>query len=278
MQNWLKDRYVIVTGASSGIGRELCKILIEKYQAKVIGVGRREEKMLSLAKELGDKASKFTYRLFDVGNEKEWQEFRIFLQETGIAPILLINNAGVFPTFKKVVDTPMDTYEWVMQTNFYSVLYAVKEIAPILQGADKHLPAIVNINSSAALCTVAGTSGYSASKGALKSYTEALQLEEKGRMYVGLMCPGPTATELFHNDKKMETTPMHLIAMPAEKMAKKIARKILRKKQRAVLGIDAKLMHWTAKIGGAKGLALISFVMKASKVDAFRDVYDYTNK
>ena len=278
MQNWLKDRYVILTGASSGIGRELCKILIEKYQANVIGIGRREEKMLSLAKELGKNADKFTYCLFDVSKAENWQEFHAFLQEKGIVPNLLINNAGVFPTFKKAVGTPMDTYEWIMQTNFYSVLYAVQEIAPILQGNGKHLPAIVNVSSSASLCTVAGTSGYSASKAALKSYTEALQLEEKGKMYVGLMCPGTTATELFHNDKKMESTPMHLIAMPAEKMAKKIARKILRKKQRAVLGIDAKLMHWTAKIGGAKGLALISFVMKASKVDAFKDVYDYTNK
>jgi NAD(P)-dependent dehydrogenase (short-subunit alcohol dehydrogenase family) len=56
MKNWLQDKYVILTGASSGIGRELCKILIEKYHAKVSGVGRREEKMLSLLRELGDKA------------------------------------------------------------------------------------------------------------------------------------------------------------------------------------------------------------------------------
>lgn len=278
MRNWLKDSCVIITGASSGIGRELCKILIKNYGANVIGIGRREEKMHSLVKELGADADKFTYQLFDVSNAENWQSFRTFLQEKGLIPNILINNAGVFPTFKKAVDTPMDTYEWIMQTNFYSVLYAVKEIAPMLQGNGKSLPAIVNVSSSASLCTVAGTSGYSASKAALKSYTEALQLEEKGKMYVGLMCPGTTATELFHNDKKMETTPMHLIAMPAERMAKKIARKILRKKQRAVLGIDAKLMHWTAKIGGAKGLALISFVMKASKADAFSDVYAYKNK
>ena len=172
----------------------------------------------------------------------------------------------------------MDTYEWIMQTNFYSVLYAVQELAPILQGNGKHLPAIVNVSSSASLCTVAGTSGYSASKAALKSYTEALQLEEKGKMYVGLMCPGTTATELFHNDKKMESTPMHLIAMPAEKMAKKIAKAIYKKKRRIVPGADAKMMNFTAKVAPVKGPALIKSVMKASKSKVFTKVFDYEQK
>ena len=68
MKNWLKGGTVVVTGASSGIGKELCKILLEKYAVKVIGVGRDEMKMLSLVAELTETAKEnFTYRLFDVG-------------------------------------------------------------------------------------------------------------------------------------------------------------------------------------------------------------------
>ena len=45
MRKWLQNEHVVLTGASGGIGRELCKILVEAYGAKVIGVGRNEEKM-----------------------------------------------------------------------------------------------------------------------------------------------------------------------------------------------------------------------------------------
>ena len=54
MKNWLKDEYVVLSGASGGIGRQLCKLLIESYGANVIGIGRNEQKMLSLKEELGE--------------------------------------------------------------------------------------------------------------------------------------------------------------------------------------------------------------------------------
>ena len=275
MRNWIKDKYIILTGASSGIGRELCKILIHKYEANVIGVGRNEGKMLSLAQELGEHKEKFSYRLFDVCDANAWREFKAFLEVEKINPILLINNAGAFPTFQKALRTTQSTYEWIMQTNYFSVLYAVELISPILQGEGKHLPAIVNVSSSASLCTIAGTSAYSASKAALRSYTEALQMEEKGRIYVGLICPGTTATELFSRDEHTKNSALDIIAMPASKMAKKIARKILKKKKRAVLGWDAKFMNWTAKIAPVKGISLISWVMKTSKSKVFSEVYGY---
>lgn len=278
MRNWIKDKYVILTGASSGIGRALCKILIQKYGAYVIGVGRKEEKMLSLQQELGDNADKFSYRLFDVSDRNAWQELAVDLSDKAINPILLINNAGAFPTFKKALDTDMETYEWIMKTNFFSVLYGVEAISPILQGDGKNLPAIVNVSSSASLCTIAGTSGYSSTKAALRAYTESLAMEEKGKKYVSLICPGTTATELFRKDKNSQNSALDLIAMPAEKMAKKIARKIIKKRRRAVLGWDAKLMNWTAKIAPVKGLFLISSVMKMSKSKLFASVYGYEIK
>ena len=53
MRNWLKDKYIVLTGASGGIGKELCKLLICKYGAKVIGIGRNEQKMLALQENVG---------------------------------------------------------------------------------------------------------------------------------------------------------------------------------------------------------------------------------
>lgn len=278
MKNWLKNEYVVLSGASGGIGRQLCKILIEKYGAFVVGIGRNEEKMLSLKQELGENADKFTYRLFDVSEQSAWQDLKTDLQEKGIYPILLINNAGIFPTFTKVSETPVDVTSRIMQVNYFSPIYACNALRPILRGKGKYLPSIVNVSSCAALCTVVGTGVYSASKAALKSYTEALMMEEKGKMYVGLICPGTTATELFDGDENTKNSALSYIAMPAEKMAKKIAKKILRRKRRAVLGLDAKLMSFCAKILPIRGLFIVRGVMKTSKSKVFKNVFDYKNK
>lgn len=278
MRNWLKDKYILLSGASSGIGRELCKIFIERYNAKVIGIGRNEEKMLSLKSELGENANRFDYALFDVSKREEWEQFKKRLILQNVQPCLLINNAGVFPTFKTVLGTSPETFERIMHTNYFSIVYAVDALSPLLVGSEKDKPAIVNIASSASLCTVAGTAAYSASKAAVKSYTEALAIEEKGKKYVGLVCPGTTATDLFNGDAHTKDSALHLIAMPARKMAKKIAKKILKKKPRAVLGWDAKLMNFTTKIMPVKGLFLIRGVMKASKSKVFTEVFDYNPK
>ena len=274
MKNWLKDEWIVLSGASSGIGRALCKILIERFHATVIGIGRNEEKMLSLKTELGDNAECFDYALFDVSNREEWEQFKEQLIQKNISPHLLINNAGAFPTFNTALNTNPETFERIMQTNYFSIVYAVNTLSPLLIGNGKNKPAIVNIASSAALCTVAGTAAYSASKAAVKSYTEALAMEEKAKKYVGLIYPGTTATDLFNGDKNTKDSALNIIAMPAHTMAKKIAKKILKKKRRAVLGWDAKLMNLTAKIMPVKGLFLIRNIMKASKSKVFTDVFD----
>lgn len=274
MKNWLKDEWIILSGASSGIGRELTKIFINRYGAKVFGIGRNEEKMLSLKAELGEFSERFAYALFDVSQRDAWQQFKNRLQSQEITPRLLINNAGAFPTFNTALRTNPETFERITQTNYFSIVYAVNEIAPLLTGNGKNKPAIVNIASSAALCTVVGTAAYSASKAAVKSYTEALALEEKGKKYVGLICPGTTATDLFQSDKNTKNSALNWIAMPANKMAKKIAKKILKKKRRAVVGWDAKLMNLTTKLMPVKGLFIIRSVMKASKSKVFTEVFD----
>lgn len=278
MKNWLKDKYIVLSGASSGIGRELCKIFIERFGANVIGIGRKEEKMLSLKSELGENAQRFDYALFDVSQRELWEQFKNRLVSQNVKPCLLINNAGAFPTFNTVLKTSTETFERIMQTNYFSIVYAVEALSPILVGNGKDKPAIVNIASSAALCTVAGTAAYSASKAAVKSYTEALAMEEKGKKYVGLICPGTTATDLFDGDTHTKDSALNLVAMPAPKMAKKIAKKILKKKRRAVVGWDAKMMNFTAKIMPVKGLFLIRGVMKASKSKVFTEVFDYNSK
>lgn len=270
MRNWLENEYVILTGASSGIGRELCKILIQKYHAKVIGVGRTEEKMRSLQEELSPLDNQFSYQLFDIGKKEEWEEFSRWLSTRKIQPKVLINNAGAFPTFEKTQNLSSETVEKILQTNFLSAVYSIESLYKSMPKGS----GIVNICSSAALCTIAGTAAYTASKAALKGYTEGLQLDTKGENYVAIFYPGTTATELFRNDEKIKNSALDKIAISPKKMAKKIAKKIHKKRRRAVLGWDAKLMNFTAKIAPTKGIFLIRGVMKTAKSKVFTDVFD----
>ncbi len=273
MRNWLKDNTVVLTGASSGIGRQLCKILILRYGAKVVGVGRNEEKMRSLEMELGYYKQNFSYSLFDVSDEKAWRAFVEDLKRKSLSPVLLINNAGAFPTFQRALNVATETTEDIMRVNYFSAVYGVNAVAPIMSGVNKKKPYIVNICSSASLCSVVGTGAYTASKGALKGYTETLALDEKSRLHVGMVCPGVTGTELFSKDENTKNSLLDKIATSPEKMAKKIARKIYKRKRRAVLGWDAKLMAFTAKIMPVKGLFLIRWIMKKSRSKVFTNVF-----
>lgn len=222
-----------------------------RYGVIVVGVGRSEDKMRSLKAELKENASRFSYRLFDVSDENEWKAFASDLRSQGVTPVLLINNAGAFPTFTRALSTPTQTTETILRNNFFSAVYAVNAITPIMTGIDKKKTYIVNICSSASLCTIAGTSAYTASKCAMKGYTEALALDEN-----------------------TQNSALDKIAVSPQKMAKKIARKIYKRKRRAVVGWDAKLMNFRAKIMPVKGPLLIRFIMKKSRSKVFKNVFD----
>lgn len=267
MRNWLKNQWVVLSGASSGIGRCLAKILINKYGALVYGIGRSEEKMLSFQKELGEKADHFSYALFDVGEKSGWQVFVERLKAENIRPVLTINNAGVFPSFGLLEDLGSETVERVARTNFLSAVYSAETMLPYMQGGG-----MVNVCSSSALCPVVGTAAYSASKSALKGFTEALSLEYRGLAFLGILFPGATNTELFRDDEQTKDSILQKFAISPERMAKKLARKIYKKRRRSVVGADAKCMAFLTWLMPVKGPALISWVMKHSGSKVFKNV------
>ena len=185
MKNWLKNKTIVITGASSGFGKLLAEKAVKRYDCTVIGIGRNKEKLERVKNELGDK---FIYFAFDVGVEKEWIDFAQKLAIIDLYPDILINNAGVLPPFCRFESIAENDAEQVFKTNFFASVYSVRHILPLLK---KHsaTPAIINVSSSAILAQVAGTSIYSSSKSALASFTKILALENKN-VYVALVCPG----------------------------------------------------------------------------------------
>lgn len=274
---WLNRKTVVVTGASGGMGAGIAATLIKKHNCTVIGVARSEPKMLKFIEELGDEyKDKFSYKLFDVSVKENWESFAEELKENGTEIDILINNAGILPKFKRFDRYSYEEIDRAMNINFYSCVYSVKTLLPMILKSPT--PGIINIDSSAALMTLAGTSMYSASKAALKSFTEALRVEFAGKMFVGLVCPGFTKTDIFRNQGETNSDDkgakiINMISTDCDLMVKMIMRGIEYKVPMQVHGIDAHAMSIFNRLLPVAGSKLFSGVMKASNVDLFTEVF-----
>ena len=259
---WFDYKTVVVSGASSGIGKGIVKRLINDHCCTVIGIARNEKKMLQLVEELGDMGERFfSYSLFDVSVEENWKKFAEELGEKGIIPDIIINNAGILPKFDKFLNYSLDDINRAM--------------LPIILNSPS--AALINVASSAALCSLAGTSIYSASKAALKSMTDAVREEYRGRMYVGLVCPGFTKTDIFHNQKEVKNSTsekaLQMVSTDCEKMVDMIIEGMWKKKSDMVFGSDAKMMDIGTKLMGVGIPMVANIVMKISKLELFEDIY-----
>ncbi len=274
---WLNRKTVVVTGASGGMGAGIAATLIKKHNCTVIGVARSEPKMLKFIEELGDEyKDKFSYKLFDVSVKENWESFAEELKENGTEIDILINNAGILPKFKRFDRYSYEEIDRAMNINFYSCVYSVKTLLPMILKSPT--PGIINIDSSAALMTLAGTSMYSASKAALKSFTEALRVEFAGKMFVGLVCPGFTKTDIFRNQGETNSDDkgakiINMISTDCDLMVKMIMRGIEYKVPMQVHGIDAHAMSIFNRLLPVAGSKLFSGVMKAANVDLFTEVF-----
>lgn len=267
-----KGKLFVVSGASSGLGRILTEKLISDG-CKVIGIGRNEAKFVDFKAMLGDKSDMLETEIFDVSDEIGWINLAAKLAARGDALNGLINCAGVFPPFRKAVDFTVSDIESVMKTNFLSAVYAVKNLLPFLEKSG--FPTIVNVSSAAALASIVGTSGYSASKSALKAYTEILAEELRGKAYVGLVMPGFARTDIMRSQNTSfdEDKLVKKMSMPADRMAGKIFRGITKKKRRMILGSDAKILNFFYRLMPKTTTRLVAVVLKKSKMKLFDDVF-----
>ena len=161
-----------------------------------------------------------------------------------------------------------------MNINFYSAVYSMHALLPMLLESDS--PAIINVDSSAALMSLAGTSVYSASKSALKALTESVREELRGKCYVGIICPGFTKTDIFRNQNESDDKAqkaLNMVSTSCERMVKMIMRDIKTKRPLGVHGFDAAFMNYFGRITPVQGGRLFSAVMKASKLPLFDPVF-----
>ena len=268
----LKNKNVIITGVSSGIGKEIARILIDEYNCKVFGIARDKNKILSFIKELKKPYNLSDYALFDVSCEESWKNFLNTLNEKRFTPDLLINCAGVLPKFASFEKTEIDDVKRVLNVNFLSCVYSTKHLLPLLKA--NGYPCIVNISSSASLADFAGITGYASSKSALKSFTLCLASEMGKHGYVGCICPGFSSTDIFRSQTASEKD-LKLIkklSTPPKKVARKTVKAIIKKKRLKVIGYDAKLMNFFYKLMPKTTSKIITKILKKSGLELFKDL------
>lgn len=271
IMDWIYGKTVLITGASSGIGRSLTVELIREHNCKVIGVGQSEPKMKSIIDELSYQRDAFIYKTFDVSDLAKWENFAWELQEENINVDILINNAGMMPPFDKAMNYSEEQIQRCFDVNFHGYRYAIKTMLPILRRST--MPAIINISSADALAAIVGTSVYAASKAAVKSYTEALIGELGREMYVGYVCPGFVRTDIFRNQYFVSNTRLiRMVSTDADKMAHKIIKRMIKQKARSIIGKDAKFMNFTSKFFPVLGLKFYEILIKHYNIKMFENL------
>lgn len=165
-----KDKVIIVTGASNGIGASIVEAYI-KQGAKVVLADFDEENALSLIERVGRSENSLFIKT-DVRIEADIQ----YLMNETIARFgqidILINNAGK-SVFKSFYDLSLDEWEDVINTNLRSVFLCSREAAKVMR-TNKEGGSIINMSSTRAYMSEPNTESYSASKGGIMAITHAL--------------------------------------------------------------------------------------------------------
>ena len=189
-----KDKVVVITGASSGIG-EAAAIKFAKKGAKIALVARRKDKLL----EVENKIKKFSQSTLvcqcDVSNKEQVDSIaKTILDKFGGIDIL-VNNAG-FVIYGKVNELSSEEIVSQMETNYFGMIYCTKAFLP--QMLKQHSGHIVNVASVGASFSAPGVSSYCATKFAMLGFSEGLHHELYGTG-VGLTVVSPimVRTPLF---------------------------------------------------------------------------------
>ncbi len=277
-KNYLYQKTVIISGASGGLGFAIAKRLIELYDCKIIGIARNEKKLLSAIDTLGNKKLQFSYEIFDVSKKENWDNFALKLENEGIKPDVLINNAGFMLPFAKYEKYSESDIEEILNTNLKSCLYSFKALLPLIK--QSKTPAVINVASAAGLCAVVGQSMYCATKFAVRGWTEAIQQEYKKQLYIGGVYPGFIKTDILHrmdiNDKNNRL--ISKLMKPLPKAVKIIVKGISKKKKRIVLGFDGRAMGFFGRLFPKMTPSIITGVLRKSGLEMFEDVFEYTQE
>lgn len=201
----IRNKVVIVTGASSGIGYATA-LELSKAGAKVAAGARRVEKLETLKNEVQKYGGEIIVKKLDVTKKEDCDSFINLVTKTWNRIDILINNAGIMPLsfFKNL---KVSEWEQMIDVNLKGVLYCTAAVIPFM--ITKKSGHIVNISSVAGRIVFPAGSVYCATKHAVTAFSEGLRQELSQRYNIKVTCiePGVVSTELPNTitDKSLES-------------------------------------------------------------------------
>ena len=243
MSTYFNDKVVVITGASSGIGKALAKEFARR-KAKIVMAARNKERLHNAMTEVERSGADVVAVPMDVSKEADCRKLIEMARESFGKIDILINNAGI--SMRALFeDTDLAVIKQLMDINFWGTVYCTKYALPFLLESRGSL---VGVSSIAGYKGLPGRAGYSSSKFAMHGFLETLRIENmKKGLHVLTACPGFTASNIRNtalNEKgemQGESPRDEDKMMSAEEVAVHIARAIEKRKDRLTLTRQGKL-------------------------------------
>jgi len=258
--NQFNDQVVLITGASSGIGRALAGEFA-RQGAHLVLVARNVEKLKAVAQSLPGQ-----HRVLSADVTKP-DEVQRAVAAVGRVDVL-VNNAGIGHC-AALADMKLDEIRVVMDTNFFGPLYFLRAIIPGM--IERRSGLIIQISSVNGFCAIPLGSAYCASKFALEGMSQSLRLELcHHNVHMLIVRPGVVDTEFFDNSKHFhQNNPFPLRnLMPPDVAAAQIVRAAARGKREIVLTGDAKILWWMKKFSPRLVDRILLHYVKARRTPA----------
>ena len=248
-----KDKVVVITGASSGIGEALA-YEFGAQGARIVMGARSENKLAKIAETLHERGTQCAFRATDVTLETDCQALITLAAERFGGIDILICNAGI--SMRALFDdVDLQVLKRLMDVNFWGTVYCTKYALPYIQTAHG---TIVGVSSVAGLHGLPGRTGYSASKYAMEGFLETIRIENlKKKVHVMIAAPGFTATNvrfsaLTADGSSQGSSPREEgKMMTAQEVAHRIAKGIAHRKRLLLMEFNGRATAFIKKFAPA---------------------------
>lgn len=220
----IKDKVVVITGASSGIG-EAAALLLAERGAKIVLGARGTERLEALAERIMERGGEAVYMSTDVKRREDMSNLVALACEQYGKLDVFINNAGVMP-ISPLDELRVEDWESMIDINMKGVLYGIAAALPVFR--KQGFGHFVNTASTAGHKTVPNQSVYSGTKFAVRAISEGLRQEAGKQLRVTIISPGIVQTNFTEGVTNKEvrdrlTAIRDELAMPPDAVARAIA-------------------------------------------------------